>query len=236
MECLGCKKEKNKRYQEDYNSYFRKLAPKNPAHVSENLLLIVRNSYNTGIEENYFCDVKDANSNLKIIESETPMYKISKKQLRCFEKNVSRRNIKRLIIIFLLDPSFVNSDVDIFVSLSTIFKKYKDKNLFCMSYILLKDNYHENNNDISEKNIDTSISNENNDVMKSMITKVNKRHINNISYFKCYTTANILRGDLIKLLFSMNVSRVLGFFTFFEFKIDKKFSSFSLNINRYITL
>ena len=138
MECLGCKKEKSKQDCEEYNLYFRQLIPKRPSNISENLLLIIKNSHNIEIGENFFSGIRDMNLNFKLIERKNPMHKFSKKELKYFKQNI--HNVKKIIIIFLLDPMYIGSDINVFVPLSKIFTSYKDKSLYCMSYILLNDN------------------------------------------------------------------------------------------------
>ena len=260
MECLGCKKviKKDERERDRFYFYFEQKAPKIPLHHSENLVLLVNNSGDDTIKRDVFSQIIETDTiSLKIIEKSNPMYTLSKRNLKLFERNLSRRNIKRFIIVFLINPNFIESDLKIFLPLAELFMKYKDKSLYCMSYITLTENlnhveisgnaiplmrYEKNNNVLTEKISDNALSfTRKNATKDKKITKVMKtidmirNNAENISYFKCYSYLDTLKRDLVTLFWKLGVGNMIQFEYFhIPLKCDN-YKSFSLNMNRRIS-
>lgn len=259
MECLGCKKVKKKDEREGdlFYFYFEQKAPKIPLHQSENLVLLVNNSGDDTIKRDFFSQIIETDTiSLKIIEKSDPMYNLSKRNLKLFEQNLSRRNIKRFIIVFLINPKFIDSDLKIFLPLSELFMKYKDKSLYCMSYIIFTENLNrveildnaiplmrcEKNNASTEKISDNALSfTRKNATKDKKITKVMKtidmirNNAENISYFKCYSHLDTLKRELVTLFWKLGVGYMIQFEYFhLPLKCDN-YKSFSLNMNRRIS-
>ena len=252
MECLGCKKAKDERDCDRFHFYFEQKAPKIPLHCSENLVLLVNNSGKDSVKKDVFSQITETDTiNLQVIEKSKPMYTLSKKNLKYFKRNLSRRNIKRFIIVFLINPKFIESDLKIFSSLAELFMEYKDKSLYCMSYVTLTENLNDaeiSNNAIPlmrnaspRENSDTSISfmrkQRNNQKLNKVMKKIDMimNNAENISYFKCYSRLEKLRSQLVELFWKLGIGNMLQFESFLTPLQDDNHKSFSLNMNRRIS-
>lgn len=243
MECLGCiKKEKDNQECEEFNLYFEQIMPKKSSHTYENLVLLINNSWDNEIKNEIFNQITKTNYllNTQIIEKVNPMYVISKKNLKLFRKNISRRNVKRFILVFLINPNFINSDLNIFLSLAELFMKYTDKNLYCLSYITLTNKKNSLYSRKFESDTDDAISlmckkntkKEMSDTKKKIdiIKDVGK----NISYIKCFVDVDVLSSSLSSLFWKLEAGEVVHFDNFHVLK-KSNCQSVDMNLNRYIS-